>query len=153
MIGAVAISRTHRMETFLKELPDSNTSKAYRKPYGPGITNEEIMMFSDCLHEAILFKAIPVSILMSAALIFAMKKGKINMNKKYGIWPKTLTVATLGFILGFVSNSYSCAQKFITELPDSSTAKKFRKDNWNQYLVKKLCDCYNVITNRQILKK
>ena len=117
------------METFLKELPDSNTSKAYRKPYGIGITNEEILTFSDCLHEAILFKAIPVSILMSAAVIFGMKKGRINMNKKYGIWPKTLTVAALGFVLGFISNSYSCAQKFLTELPDSGTAKKFKKDN------------------------
>ena len=94
-----------------------------------GITDEEILTFSDCLHEAILLKAIPVSILMSAAVIFGMKKGKINMSKKYGVWPKTLTVATLGFILGFISNSYSCAQKFITELPESKTAKKFTKDN------------------------
>ena len=27
------------METFLKELPDSNTAKAYRKPYGVGKAN------------------------------------------------------------------------------------------------------------------
>ena len=37
------------------------------------IGNEEILTFSDCLHEAILLKAIPVSILMSAAVIFGMK--------------------------------------------------------------------------------
>jgi len=126
-LGAVAISRTVRMETFLRELPDSNTAKAYRKPYGSGITDEEILTFSACLYEAILYKALPASLLMGSAVAFAMKKGRIKMNKKYGIWPKTLIVGSLGFVLGFISNSYSCAQKFLTELPDSKTAKKFRK--------------------------
>ena len=65
---------------------------------------------------------------MSAAVIYAMKTGRIKMAKKYGIWPKTLIVGTIGFALGFVSNSYSCAQKFMTTLPDSKTAKKFRDE-------------------------
>ncbi len=116
------------MEVFLKELPDSNTAKNYRRPYGSGITDAEILTFSECLQEAILYKSIPVSFLMSSAVIYAMKTGRIKMAKKYGIWPKTLIVGTIGFALGFVSNSYSCAQKFMTTLPDSKTAKKFRDE-------------------------
>ena len=128
LMGAIAFIRTSKMEVFLKELPDSNTAKTYRKPYGPGITDAEILTFSECLQEAILYKSIPVSFLMSAAVVYAMKSGCIKMGKKYGIWPKTLVVGTIGFALGFVSNSFSCANKFITELPDSKTAKKFRKE-------------------------
>jgi len=86
------------------------------------------LTFSECLQEAILYKSIPVSFLMSAAVIYAMKSGRIKMGKKYGIWPKTLVVGTIGFALGFVSNSFSCANKFITELPNSKTAKQFRNE-------------------------
>ena len=125
LMGAIAFTRTSKMEVFLKELPDSNTAKNYRRPYGSGITDAEILTFSECLQEAILYKSIPVSFLMSAAVIYAMKSGRIKMGKKYGIWPKTIIVGTIGFALGFVSNSYSCAQKFMTKLPDSKTAKKF----------------------------
>ena len=66
---------------------------------------------------------------MSAAVIFAVKKGRIQIAKIYGIRPITLIVATIGFALGFISNSYSCAQKFLTELPDSKTSQKFRKES------------------------
>ena len=116
LLGAVALSRTSKMEVFLKELPDSNTAKTYRRPYGSGVTDAEILTFSECLHEGLLYRAIPVSFLMSAAVIYAMKTGRIKMAKKYGIWPKTLIVGTIGFALGFVSNSYSCAQKFMTHV-------------------------------------
>ena len=38
LLGAIAMTRNARLEVFLKELPDSNTAKAYRRPYGSGIT-------------------------------------------------------------------------------------------------------------------
>merc|ERR1719483_1705477 len=126
LLGAIAMTRNARFEVFLKELPDSNTAKAYRRPYGSGITDAEILTFSNCVHEAALYKALPVSFLMSAVVIYAVKKGRIQIGKKYGIWPIALIVATIGFTLGFISNSYSCAQKFLTELPDSKRSKQIR---------------------------
>ena len=128
LLGALAMARNTRLEVFLKELPDSNTAKAYRRPYGRGITDDEILTFSNCVHEGVLYKAFPISLLMSAAVIYAVKKGRIQIAKIYGIRPITLIVATIGFALGFISNSYSCAQKFLTELPDSQKSKKFRKE-------------------------
>jgi len=129
LLCAIAMTRNSRLEVFLKELPDSNTAKAYRRPYGRGITDDEILTFSNCVHEGVLYKALPVSFLMSAVVIYAVKKGHIQIGKKYGNWPIALIVATIGFTLGFVSNSYSCAQKFLTELPDSQRPKKFRKES------------------------
>ena len=128
LLGAIAMTRNARLEVFLKELPDSNTAKAYRRPYGSGITDAEILTFSNCVHEGVLYKSLPVSFLMSAAVIYAVKKDRIQIAKIYGIWPVALIVATIGFGLGFISNSYSCAQKFLTELPDSKTSKIFRKE-------------------------
>lgn len=89
------MTRNARLEVFLKEVPDSNTAKAYRRPYGSGTTEAEILTFSNCVHEAILYKSLPVSFLMSAAVIYAVKKGRIEIGKKYGIRPLTLIVATI----------------------------------------------------------
>ena len=129
LLGAIAMARNTRLEVFLKELPESNTAKAYRRPYGRGTTDDERLTFSNCVHEGVLYKALPMSFLMSAAVIFAVKKGRIQIAKIYGIWPISLIVATIGFTLGFISNSYSCAQNFLTELPDSKTSKIFRKES------------------------
>ena len=63
------MARITRLEVFLKELPDSNTAKAYRRPYGRRITDDEILTFSNCLHEGVLHKALPISLLMSAAML------------------------------------------------------------------------------------
>merc|ERR1719232_593301 len=109
--------RTTRMERFLKELPDSNVSKAYRKGFGPKISDEEIFMFSDCLHNGLYFQAIPLALVLSATVLMGMKKGKIRISKKYGIWPKTIPAFAVGFTVGFFLNSVSCAQRFMTELP------------------------------------
>ena len=72
LLGALAMARNTRLEVFLKELPDSNTAKAYRRPYGRGITDDEILTFSNCVHEGVLYKAFPISLLMSAAVIYAV---------------------------------------------------------------------------------
>ena len=129
LLGALAMARNARLEVFLKELPDSNIAKAYRRPYGRGITDAEILTFSNCVHQSVLYKALPISLLMSAAVIYAVKKGRIQIAKIYGIGPVVLIVATIGFTLGFISNSYSCAKKFLTKLPDSKTSKKFKKED------------------------
>ncbi len=36
---------------------------------------------------------------MSAAVVYAMKSGGIKMGKKYGIWPKTIIVGTIGEVI------------------------------------------------------
>lgn len=121
------------MERFLKELPNSNMSKEYRKGFGRKITDEEIFTFSACLHEAIWFRSVPLSLLLSYIVYYAMKVEKLKMNAKYGIWPKVLTVASIGIVIGFIGNSSNCAKKFLNDLPESDTAKEFKK---NVYLDK-----------------
>ena len=119
--------RTTRMERFLKDLPDSVVSKHYRKGFGPKTTDEEIFMFSECLHDGILYKSIPLSLFLSSVVLLGMRNGRVKMSPRFGIWPKTLTAFGLGLGTGFFVNSYTCAQRFATELPDSKTAQDFNR--------------------------
>ena len=125
-IGMV-LYRSTRMELFLKELPNSQVAREYRRDFGPRITDAEIMMFSQCLTNSFQFVSLPLMILFSSGIITLYRKGRLRGSVKYGHWPWTLSALAIGLVLGFITNSYFCAQKFITELPQSQTAKKFGK--------------------------
>lgn len=122
------LHRTTTMERFLKELPGSNMSRDYRKAFGIKITDEEILIYSACLHNAIYFRAVPLSALLGGIVLMGMQKGRIKMSSKYGIWPKVAPALLAGFSLGIIINSYSCGEQFLNELPDSQTSKKLLSD-------------------------
>lgn len=122
------LHRTNTMERFLKELPESNMSKDYRRAFGIKITDEEILIYSACLHNSIYFRAVPLSAMFGGLIYMGMLKGRIKVSAKYGIWPKVLPALLAGFSLGIIINSYSCAERFLSEMPDSETSKKLMQE-------------------------
>ena len=102
------------MERFINEQPNSQVAKEYRRDFGPRMTDAEILMFSQCLTESFKYKSLPLMALLTSAVLVLYRKGRLPGSQKYGHWPWTVTALTLGLLLGFVSHSYYCAQKFIT---------------------------------------
>ena len=123
--AGMVLYRSTRMERFITELPNSQVAKEYRRDFGPKMTDAEILMFSQCLTDSFKYRSLPLMALFTSGIITMYRKGKFR--GKYGHWPWTLSAMVIGLALGFVSSSYFCAQKFIKELPDSESAKKFAK--------------------------
>lgn len=66
-------------------------------------------------------------LLSAASVFFAGKNGLIRPHASYGHAPKVALAAIFGYFAGKFSYVNQCADKFLTQLPDSNVADAIRK--------------------------
>ena len=84
---------------FLTELPNSRTSKEYRSEYN-GIPDEDIIAEAQKESDKILYKAYPLSVILSSALVFGASRGIGLIHPYFGLWTQAVICTVLGFNIG-----------------------------------------------------
>ena len=88
---------------------------------------QEKAIFAQCQSEAYWYRALPLSLTLGSATLYAVRSGLISASQKFGPWPKTILGATVGYIVGKASYITVCREKFLREAPDSELSRTIRK--------------------------
>ncbi len=91
------------------------------------LTQEEQRILQECNRESFIRRSFPLSILSGFAVLAAGRQGLIKPSPNYGFGPKIAVGAICGYFLGKFSYVNECADKFLTQAPDSNIAKAIRK--------------------------
>ena len=88
-------------------------------------SSDEIRVLRECNYESFFQRSLPISTACSALVYFAIQRGILQPNAAYGVAPKVLLGAIVGYFLGKISYQNKCAQK-IMKLPNSKLADMLR---------------------------
>ena len=84
---------------FLTEQPNSRTSKEYRREYN-GIPDDNIITEAQKETNKILYKAYPLGVVLSSAVVFSASRGVGIIIPYVGLWTQAVMCAVFGFNLG-----------------------------------------------------
>ncbi len=97
-------------------------------PAGPDqMSPEEQRILRECNRESFFHRAMPLSILGGLGVFAAGKQGLLRPSPNYGMGPKIAIGSILGYFVGKFSYVNECADKFLTQAPDSHIADAIRQ--------------------------
>jgi len=91
------------------------------------LTPEERRVLNECNQESFFKRSMPATLLAGLATSIAGKQGYLKPNSRYGMGPKIALASILGYFVGKVSYVNVCADKFLTQAPDSKVADAIRQ--------------------------
>ena len=110
------------------QLPAGQGPADPRAPSMPtNLTKQEQDIIKQCRDEAYWYRSLPLSAVLGAGTMYAVKAGMLSASQKGGPWPKAIFAATIGYVAGKMSYASVCQEKFVREAPDSSIGRAIRK--------------------------
>ena len=94
------LTQCHLMKTFLIMEPESDMAKKYRRLFG-NESDVDILSRLLELHDTVLYRSIPMALLLSTGVTFAAYRGlKLPKIWTFGTWGKAMLALHCGFIIG-----------------------------------------------------
>ena len=90
------------------------------------LSRQEQQILAECRSESYWFRSLPLSLALGSAAFYAVKQGIVLGSQRFGPWPKTVIGAAAGYIVGKISYTTTCQEKFVREAPDSNIGRSIR---------------------------
>ncbi|KAL1438317.1 hypothetical protein MTO96_048388 [Rhipicephalus appendiculatus] len=93
---------------------------------GHVLTPEEIKAFQECSNESFKYRALPLGLLASFGVQYAIKVGYLAPHPKYGPYLKMFGAGFVGWLVGKISYRRQCEEKLM-KLPNSPIGEALRR--------------------------